>query len=48
VLKKLNIEGNSDIKDLSPLYQYPDLEELSIALMLLFKDLSFFEKDSKS
>ena len=43
-LKKLNIGWNQAIKDLSPLSQFPLLEELLISGLTLVKDLSFFEK----
>ena len=42
-LKKLEL-GSPFIKDLSPLCQCPDLEELSIWSLPLINDLSFFEK----
>ena len=41
--KKLTIEGNDGIKDLSPLCQCPDLEELDVNSLPLIKELSFFE-----
>jgi Leucine-rich repeat (LRR) protein len=44
ILKKLNIGGNKDIEDLSPLSRLPLLDQLVVWNLPLIKDLSFFEK----
>jgi Leucine-rich repeat (LRR) protein len=43
-LKKLTLTGNKAVEDLSPLCQYPNLEEFEISGLALIKDFSFFEK----
>ena len=45
-LRPSTIEGNGAIKDLSPLSQCPDIEELNISRLPLIEDLSSLRRDS--